>query len=179
VFVATALGWAFGATEIGVIAAADVDGHSSLTGVLFAAWSLGSLVTGLIVARRPTTRAADVWMAALLAVLSVMTALLSIPGSVLWLGVGLVLAGAAVAPLLSAVYAVMPSVAPEGTLTEAFTLETSGMMIGLALGSAVAGWIADASSVQFTFLAAAVAAAGAAFLVRVRARTLQAESATT
>jgi uncharacterized cupin superfamily protein len=67
--------------------------------------------------------------------------LLALAPSTLWLALALVPASIAIAPLYAVLYAVMPTVAPAGTLTEAYALETTGLMCGLALGSALGGLI--------------------------------------
>jgi hypothetical protein len=59
----------------------------------------------------------------------------------------------------------MGDVAPEGTLTEAFTLETSAITGGIALGSAAAGAAASALGAAATF-----GLAGSAFLIAAAAQ---------
>ncbi len=172
--VSVALGAAFGATEIGIIAfAGDHHANGSL-GLLYAAWSVGSLIAGLVVAQRghsadPVRRAG-----ALLGLLAGGTTLLTFAPSTLWLAGGLFLAGAAVAPLFAVVYALMGQVAPAGTVTEAYAWETTGIMGGIAIGSAVAGAIGAPSGM---FAAAAAALLLGAFTVLRRARTLRTPAA--
>jgi MFS family permease len=152
------MGIAFGATELGIITVADEHGASGTTGVLFALWGVGSFSGGLWWARhhgRDQVRS----MLVLLVFLGVTSAaLVAVPG--VWpLGVCLIVAGAAIAPLFGVLYAVMGEVAPSATLTEAFTWETSAITGGIAIGSALAGTVAGALTPSATFVVA-----GAAFL---------------
>jgi MFS family permease len=168
--VSVTLGAAFGATEIGIVAFSDAAGASGSVGLLYAAWSVGSLVAGLLAAQRghsgdPVRRAG-----ALLLTLALGTALLAAAPDVGWLAAGLLLAGAAVAPLFAVVYALMGRVAPAGTVTEAYAWETTGIMGGIAIGSAAAGVI-GAPAGMFA-VAAATLLAGAIVVLR-RARTLR------
>jgi predicted MFS family arabinose efflux permease len=136
--IAGLMGVAFGATELGIVTVADEHDASGAAGVLFALWGGGSFASGLLWARR---RGRDqvgsmLWLLVTLGVTS--AALAALPG--LWpLGAGLVVAGAAIAPLFGVLYALMAEVAPAGALTEAFTWETSAITGGIAIGSALAG----------------------------------------
>jgi predicted MFS family arabinose efflux permease len=98
-------------------------------------------------------------MLVLLLVLGIASGALAAMPTVWTLGAGLVIAGAAIAPLFGLLYASMGVVAPDATLTEAFTWETSAITGGIALGSAAAGVMAGSIAPPTTFLVA-----GAAFL---------------
>jgi len=167
--IAVAMGVVFGATEFGIVAAADEGDAKGATGVLFALWGMGSIVAGLAIARWPVDLRADVWFAVLMATIGVATLGLAAAPSVVWLGALLVLAGAAVAPLFGLIYALTPRLAPQAMLTEAYSLQASGTMAGVAIGSASSGVLAGAAGVSAAFLlgaAAVVLGAGAALLRR-------------
>jgi MFS family permease len=157
--IATLMGVAFGATEIGIITVADHLDASGAAGVLFAVWGAGSFVGGLVSAQRGAHRDDVRSMLVLLLVLGIASAALAAMPTVWTLGAGLVIAGAAIAPLFGLLYASMGVVAPDATLTEAFTWETSAITGGIALGSAAAGVMAGSIAPPTTFLVA-----GAAFL---------------
>jgi predicted MFS family arabinose efflux permease len=99
-------------------------------------------------------------MALLVTVCGLMSLPLGASPSIVVLGLGLAVAGAAIAPLFGVLYALMADVAPEGTLTEAYTLETSAITGGMALGSATAGFVASGFGAPATFVLA-----GAAYLL--------------
>lgn len=158
--VSALMGVAFGATELGLVTTADHHGARGASGVLFAVWGLGSFIGGVVWTRTAHHRDQAAAMPWLLLILGVTTALIGALPTMVLVGVGITLAGAAVAPLFGVVYSRMGEVAPHGALTEAFTLETSAITAGIALGSALAG----AAAASFGAPAAFVLA-GAAFLI--------------
>lgn len=158
--VSALMGVAFGATELGLVTTADHHGARGASGLLFALWGVGSFVGGLAWTRQMANRDQAAAMPWLLLILGVTSALIAALPSMALVGVGITLAGAAVAPLFGVVYSTMGDVAPPGALTEAFTLETSAITAGIALGSAVAGVAASAFGAPATFVLA-----GAAFLL--------------
>jgi MFS family permease len=170
--IAGLMGVAFGATELGIVTVADEHDASGAAGVLFALWAGGSFAGGLLWARR---RGRDqvgsmLWLLVTLGVTS--AALAALPG--LWpLGAGLVVAGAAIAPLFGVLYALMAEVAPAGALTEAFTWETSAITGGIAIGSALAGAVAGSTSPPLTFAVAGVGFLAGAAVQRARRATLR------
>jgi MFS family permease len=171
--IALLMGIAFGATEIGVITVADHLGESDMAGVLFAMWGVGSFGGGLAWARHAVSRDHVNAILVLLLVLGVTSAALAVMPGVWSLGLGLVVAGAAVAPLFGVLYAAMSQVAPEASITEAFTWETSAITGGIAIGSAVAGAMAAGVSPQSTFLLGGAAFLAGAIAVRTQRATLR------
>jgi MFS family permease len=172
--VGAALGAAFGAIEIGVVAAAEHAGARGAAGLLFAVWGAGSLAGGLLAARRGAASDAPARLVALLAALTAAHALLALAPGPWALGALLALAGALIAPLFAVLYALVGEVARAGTVTEAFAWLTTGIGAGLALGSASAGALATAGGPAAPFLVAAAMTGGGAMLARARARTLRA-----
>ena len=158
--VSALMGVAFGATELGLVTTADHHGARGASGILFAVWGVGSFVGGVLWTRTAQHRDGRAAMPWLLLILGVTTALIGALPSMVLVGIGITLAGAAVAPLFGVVYSRMGEVAPAGALTEAFTLETSAITAGIALGSALAGAAASGFGAPAAFVLA-----GAAFLI--------------
>lgn len=158
--VSALMGIAFGATELGLVTTADHHGARGSSGILFALWGVGSFIGGVVWTRRTAGRDQAAAMPWLLLALGVTSALIAALPTLALVGAGITLAGAAVAPLFGVLYSTMGDVAPQGALTEAFTLETSAITAGIALGSAVAGVAASTFGAPATF-----ALAGAAFLI--------------
>lgn len=158
--VSALMGVAFGATELGLVTTADHHGARGASGILFAVWGVGSFAGGVLWTRSAQHRDGAAAMPWLLLILGVTTAAIGALPSMLLVGVGITLAGAAVAPLFGVVYSRMGEVAPAGALTEAFTLETSAITAGIALGSALAGAAASGFGAPAAFVLA-----GAAFLI--------------
>ncbi|HEY6758815.1 MAG TPA: MFS transporter [Baekduia sp.] len=172
--VAVMMGVAFGATELGIVTTADHLGAKSATGVLFALWGIGSFAGGALWTRGHAANRDPVgamfWLIVWCGVLSLP---LGAAPSVALLGLGLAVAGAAIAPLFGVLYALMGDVAPSGTLTEAYTLETSAIMAGIAVGSALAGVLASAVGAPATFVLAGAAYIGGGLAQRARASDLR------
>ncbi|MCC6832116.1 MAG: MFS transporter [Thermoleophilia bacterium] len=155
------LGVCFGATELSLIAVLDEHGHRSLSGAVMAAWAGGSLVAGLVVARR-ARRAPHVRLPGLLAGFALLTLpLVVLSVNPVLLSVGLFVQGLFVAPSLGTVYELVPDVVAEELLTEAFAWVASFLYAGAAAGNAAAGIAASTVGASSGFLVALAAVCGA------------------
>jgi len=163
--VSVALGFCIGASELGVITLADEHGARGATGILYGCWSLGSLVGGLLFARRrvndPVSNAR--WLAL---VVAVTTAILALAPGPVALGVLLLFAGVANAPLFGALFTLMADIAPPAMATEAFSLQSSGLTVGIAGGAAVAGALVSHGGPRVIFLVAAAVMLGGVVVQR-------------
>jgi MFS family permease len=174
---AITLGVMFGSLEVGIAAFAEHSGHRGATGLLLAAWGIGSLAAGLWAARRGPAKdpvAELLWLHVALTVCN--GVLIAAPGLV-GLGVLLVIAGVAIAPLFAVIYRILSEVADEESVTEAYAWELTGITAGVAVGSALAGVLASGPGARAAFVAAAVATAVGALVGRARAGTLTPEPA--
>ena len=168
VLLATCMGLAFGAAEIGVAAFAEERGNRALAGLVLAAFAGGSLVGGFLVGLRPTR---DQPRRLLLSAV-MLAALLGLPllaGSVGVLAVLLFLAGLPIAPLIAAAYGVIAAIAADGSFAEAFAWFSTAVTTGVAAGTVAGGWLVDAGSSRAAF-AFAVGAATAASVVGIAFR---------
>jgi MFS family permease len=169
VLVMGAVGAIFGATEIGVTTAAGALGNTAAAGPLLGVWGMGSLLGGVWLARRGGVAP----LVPLLIALAVgHTALAGAAVNVFALAVGLLLAGAAIAPSYAVVYSLVERAAPAGTVTEAFAWLATAVSVGAALGAALAGSVADAFGPSAVF--AIAGAAGALALAAGSTRTARA-----
>jgi hypothetical protein len=163
VLVMLAVGAVFGATEVGVTAAAQALDATAAAGPLLGLWGAGSLVGGLVAARSG---------AALPLVLGALAAghlaLAAATGSVLALGIVIGLAGSTIAPTYAILYAMVERAAPAGTLTEAFAWLSTAAAVGAAAGSALAGPLADAAGPAPVFVLAGAAGAVAVLIAALR-----------
>ncbi len=150
-------GATFGAVEVAVAAACQAAGAKGATGVLLAIWGLGSLLGGLAAARAGAPADAAGWLALLLAALGLGDLALVAVSSPAALAPLLLVAGAAIAPLLGTAYGLVDRVAPSSGQTEAFAWLTTAVGIGLAGGSALAGALVDAGGPAAGFATAAAA----------------------
>jgi MFS family permease len=163
-------GLAVGAVEVGVPATLEPDGRESLTGLMLGLWGLGSLATSFLVARAGAASDPPRRLAALLAAWGVAHAALALAAGPLSLGVLLLLAGAAISPVLVYANGMLDQLAPEGTLAEAFTWTTTGLTAGMALGAALAGVLAEQASAAAAFAVLGAGGLVAAALGRAAAR---------
>jgi MFS family permease len=166
------IGLSFGAIEVSVAALCGHAGASSASGLVLAVWGAASMAGGLLVARRGVSADPVARLAALLGVMAGADLLLVAAQTPATLVVAIALAGAPIAPIMATVYALAGDVARDGTTTEAFTWLTSGIGIGLAIGSTLAGALVGQAA-HAGFAVAALAVGGAAVTVaRSRARSL-------
>jgi predicted MFS family arabinose efflux permease len=100
-----------------------------------------------------------------------MTALMSLPllaastlGSLPALGAALLVAGMATAPTMVTAMTLVQHRTPEGRLNEGMSLAVTGLLMGIACGSALGGWTADHTSPTAGF-AIPIAAAATALLI--------------
>ena len=171
-------GVAFGVVQVAVPAFTLERGSASAGGVLLALLSLGSLVGGVVYGARRWPGALPPRLAVVMLGLGTGYALLAVPSDYLPLAVVLVLAGTLLAPASVICSTLLDTVAPPGTVTEAFAVMVTAIVAGVAIGAALGGTVVESASYDVAVLAAgAVAACGAAVVV-VRRRTLTATSAT-
>ncbi|WP_349826914.1 MFS transporter [Brevibacterium litoralis] len=161
------LGAAFGAIDVVAVAFAEEQGHKELSGLLLAAFALGSLFAGLVFGaidwKIPTHRR----QAMAVTFYAALTWLLLIPAN-FWGFMGLLfVAGAGIAPALISTSTSVKALAPTGRLTEAFAWMTTFMGAGAAAGSAVGGMAIDAFGARPSFLVPVACTTIAALLVNV------------
>jgi MFS family permease len=151
-------GTVFGATEVGVTAAAHALGAAGAAGPLLGLWGAGSLIGG-VVATRLGGSARDVrGLIPLLVALAITHgALFMTTRSVVAAGVVITLAGATIAPTASSMYAMVDAAAPAGTRTEAYSWLLTASLVGASLGMSAAGVLAQHAGVQAPFALVGVA----------------------
>jgi MFS family permease len=162
------LGALFGGNEVAVVAFSDEAGTRGLAGVLLAVWALGSLLSGLVVGTvtlRRTPAARYRW--GLLALALTMAPLPFLPG-VVPVTIVLFVAGFAISPTLIAAVSWVEGIVPAARLNEGMTLFTTGLVLGVAPGAALAGALADSAGASRSFLVPVGAGALAALAAQLR-----------
>ncbi|WP_190078629.1 MFS transporter [Streptomyces daghestanicus] len=170
--VCLATGAVFGSMEVVTIAFADAQGHRPAAGAVLALQAGGSCAAGLLFG---TLRLSGSARSRLPWCVAAMTALMSLPllaaagtGSLPLLAGALLLAGTATAPTMVTTMTLVQERTPEGRLNEGMTLAVTGLLGGIACGSATGGWVAEHLSpaagygVPVTAAAVALLLAGAA-----------------
>lgn len=150
----------FAALEAGVVGAFGHGGVES--GIILAIFSAGSIVGGLMFGHRDVRP----WSMVLRSLIVLVgTALCLISLNPFWLGVMLFLGGVGVAPMFAALFTVVSSTVRFSETAEAYGWVGTGQLVGVALGSAIAGIAIDSAGgfggilVSVLFLIATVASA--------------------
>jgi predicted MFS family arabinose efflux permease len=167
VLILVCIGAVFGATDVGVTAAAKSLGSTAAAGPLLGLWGVGSLLGGIAATRLGGAARHASGLTVLLSALALAHgALLLTTGSVLALGAAILFAGATIAPTVASIYAMVDRAAPAGTHTEAFSWLVTASSSGAAAGAAAAGALAQATGAPAAF-AFALAAGGLAVMVAI------------
>ncbi|MCW8381653.1 MFS transporter [Streptomyces justiciae] len=142
-----AMGAVFGSMEVVTIAFADARGHASAAGIVLGLQAAGSCGAGLVYGALKLRGRAETrhpWC------LAAMTALLTLPllaagaaGSLPLVAGALLIAGMATAPTMVTTMTLIQDRTPEGRLNEGMTLAVTGLLGGIAGGSALGGWTAE------------------------------------
>jgi MFS family permease len=172
VAVLCAFGLAFGIIQVAVPAFAAEHGSAATGGVLLAALSAGSLVGGLVYGARAWPGAPARRLAVLMLALGAGVALLAVARSDVMLAALLALAGLLLAPATVVGSTLLDTVAPPGTVTEAFSVMVMAIVAGSAAGNALGGALVDSASYEAAVLAAGALAALGALCAALRQRTL-------
>lgn len=172
--VCLAMGGVFGAMEVVTIAFADAQGHRAAAGVVLALQAAGSCAAGLLYgALKPAGPAEHrlPWcVAAMTALLTLPLLAASLTGSLPLLALTLLVAGMATAPTMVTTMTLVQHRTPEGRLNEGMTLAVTGLLGGIACGSAAGGWTVEHASPTAAYGVPVTAAAVALLLALAPAR---------
>lgn len=138
------IGVLFGATQTGSAVLATAEGEPGLAGLIHATLGIGSAIAGLAVAALPARIGYPTRMAVSASALFVLSAPLLLVDSIAQLVAVIALLGFAVAPYMISNFAMAGEVVAPERVGTAMTLLAGATGIGYALGSSVAGRLADA-----------------------------------
>jgi len=165
-------GAAMGIVQVAVPAFALQTGSAATGGVLLAALSAGSLIGGLVYGARTWPGALPRRLCLVLLALGGGIATLALAGSLPALAALLLLSGLLVAPTASIASTLLDTVAPAGTVTEAFAAMVMGVVAGTAAGNALGGTLVESASYETAVLVGSALAVAGAVVVVARRRTL-------
>jgi predicted MFS family arabinose efflux permease len=141
-FVAT--GAVFGSMEVGTIAYADAHGHRAAAGAVLALQAAGSCTAGLVFgARRPAGVRLEHCLAAMAVLMTLPWAVAGAAGPLPLLAGALLVAGMATAPTMVTAMTLVQRRTPADRLNEGMSLMVTGLLTGIACGSATGGWAAE------------------------------------
>lgn len=148
----------FGVLEVGIPAFTEALGVPGAAGLLLSLLAGGSLLGGLAYGARRWRSSLPRRYLLFLLVFGLGMTLIVLPSTALGMGVALFVAGLALAPTIISAFRLIDDLAIPGTITEAFTWTQSAIVAGTALGTAVAGLLADMAGPKAALALAAVAA---------------------
>ncbi|MFF7447847.1 MULTISPECIES: MFS transporter [unclassified Streptomyces] len=156
-FVAT--GAIFGAVDVVTVAFADEQGHKGAASIVLALYAAGSCVAGLVFGLLHFKGAPEPrWLLGICAMAVSMIPLLLV-GNLPFLAAALFVAGLAIAPTMITTMSLIEQHVPRAQLTEGMTWISTGLAVGVALGSSVAGWVIDAAGARAGYGVPAVSGA--------------------
>ena len=145
-FVAT--GAIFGSVDVTTVAFADERGHKGAASVVLALYAAGSCVAGVVFGLLQFKGApARRWLLGICAMAVSMIPLLLV-GNLPFLAVALFVAGLSIAPTMITTMSLIEEHVPRAQLTEGMTWVSTGLAVGVALGSSAAGWVIDAAGAR-------------------------------
>ncbi|WP_433453119.1 MFS transporter [Streptomyces sp. CA-142005] len=156
-FVAT--GAIFGSVDVVTVAFADERGHKGAASVVLALYAAGSCVAGVVFglvrfAGAPERR----WLLGVAAMAVSMIPLLLV-GNLPLLAVALFVSGLSIAPTMITTMSLIEEHVPRAQLTEGMTWVSTGLAVGVALGSSAAGSVIDSAGARAGYGVPAVSGA--------------------
>jgi MFS family permease len=145
------LGALFGAAEVTTVAFAEEQGQRWAAGWLLAAWSLGSLVAGLVTGAIVWRSGPEVRLRWGSAAMAVAMAPLMFVQSVPLMAVVLLVGGLAIAPTLIGTMTMVEQGVLSSRLTEGMAILHTGIVAGVAPGAGVAGFVVDHSGASAAY----------------------------
>lgn len=164
---------AFGTLEVALPAFADERGNAETGGILLAALAFGSMAGGLWYGTRQWKAPLERRYLQLTALFALGLALPPLADSVVVIALLMALAGLALAPVVTVSYGLIDQLAPSGTATEAYTWVITANVAGTAIGTGIAGAVAEHHDASTALLLACVGAAAGFLVAFLRRRTLR------
>jgi len=164
------LGAMFVSIDLSTVSFAQHFGHKPLAGFILGTYALGSATGGLWYGSRQWRAPVETRFAVTLVLTVLGVATFWAQPNLVTLTCGIYLCGLTIAPTLIAGFSLLEAQAKPGRRTEAMSWLSSGIGVGLAVGSSVAGFILDAHGPRagYAFAAACGVAAAATCLLGLR-----------
>ena len=155
------IGCLFGSVEVVTVAYAGERGHQGVAGLLLAGYAGGSLIAGIVFGSIHWPGTPQRRFPYLLGLMAFTAALL--PSAVnLWLlSFLLFLSGFAISPSLITAFTLVEQIVPPARLTEGLATESTGLALGLTLGSGLAGPLIDDFGARGAYVLSAAGATSA------------------
>lgn len=169
---AMGLGGIFGTFEVTTVAFTEQLGYPESGGFLLALWAVCSMVGGLWFGARVFALSAERVLMVQAGLLTAALIPIAISQNIAVLVVVTILSGSIVAPTLISVFTLTERLMPPASLTEGLAWAVSGLTVGFAVGSALAGQVVDVAGTGLGYALPAVFAAVATITILVGGRYL-------
>lgn len=144
-------GMFFGGMSTGVTAFTASLGHEDLSGLMYAVMGISSAIAGLLMASVPVSIPLTARTRIAAGALLLLTLPLYLPHTALTLAVTVFVLGAAIGPHIVSLFGLTERTAPAGRMSQAMAVIVSSLILGQALGSMLAGTLADTQGYQGAF----------------------------
>jgi len=138
-----AIGAIFGTAEVTVIALTAEFGNAAAASLVLAGYAVGSLFVGLVFGTLKLAMPLSRQFAIAVAIAAATTLPLLFVGNIPMLALALFASGAAISPTFITAFGLIERLVPAAKLTEGITWVTTGIGIGMAIGSFASGWVID------------------------------------
>lgn len=138
-----AIGAIFGTAEVTVIALTAEFGNAAAASLVLGGYAVGSLFVGLVFGTLKLTMPLSRQFAIAVAIAAATTLPLLFVGNIPMLALALFASGAAISPTFITAFGLIERLVPAAKLTEGITWVTTGIGIGMAIGSFASGWVID------------------------------------
>ena len=158
-FIMVMTGAIFGVNEVVTLAVAEGMGHPNAAGPVLALYAVGSASSGLVFGTISHGRNLLKLLLAGTLGMALLEAPVLFAGNLWMLSVLMLFAGMATAPTLITVMNLIERIVPKAQLNEGMTIVLTGLIIGIAAGSAISGVVVDHVGPRYGYLVAIVAGA--------------------
>jgi MFS family permease len=169
-----AVGGVFGSVEVVTVAFADHLHHKALSSLVLAVYALGSGLAGLVFGTLRLRGSAARRFLLFVSLMALSMLPLLIVTNLVALAAALFVAGMSIAPTMVTTMALVERLVPAAQFTEGTTWTSTGLAVGVALGSSAGGWVVDASGASAGYLVTVASAALAVATAFLGARRLHA-----
>ena len=173
VFTLAAIGTIFGTVDVVSVAFAENQGNTVAASIVLSVYAVGSCLAGLVYGTLRLSTPPHRQFLRAVAVSAVTMLPLFFVDSIAKLAVAVFFAGMSVAPTMIITMGLVEKIVPESQVTEGMTWAITGLGIGVALGSAAAGWVVDGFGARAGFVVAIAAGLLALAIVLLGYRSLR------
>lgn len=173
VYTLVAIGTIFGSVDVVSVAFAENQGNTIAASIVLSVYAIGSCLAGLVFGTLRLSTPPHRQFLRAVAVSAVTMLPLFFVDSIAKLAFAVFFAGMSVAPTMIITMGLVEKIVPESQVTEGMTWAITGLGIGVALGSAAAGWVVDGLGARAGFTVAIAAGLIALAIVLLGYRSLR------